>query len=229
MKVLKGNKIKFEDIKDALLKNAEAQFNKLNVIDKEIKMSVDVKKLLPSSTVHPNVTISRNAWMKMSYLVQHNDKELAWHGLVERKPNGVYLIYDILVYPQLVTGATVESDDSAYPMWLMTIPDEHFNEMRMQGHSHVNMGTSPSGTDKKYMDDMLKEVDDFYIFIILNKKGSMWMELVDKQLGFIFETKDISITIESSPEEDWAITETELHIKEYKRKHNQVYMEDFKL
>ena len=67
------------------------------------------------------------AWTKMVILIQEFDKEVAWHGLasrIESEGRNEYTIYDILVYPQEVTGATVNTDQEAYQTWLMAKDDE---------------------------------------------------------------------------------------------------------
>ena len=75
-----------------------------------------------------------------------------------------YLISDILVYPQEVTGSTVTTDQNEYEMWLMKQEDDVFNNIRMQGHSHVNMSTSPSSVDLNLYDGILSQLDsDMFI------------------------------------------------------------------
>ena len=50
----------------------------------------------------------------------------------------------------------------------------------MHGHSHVNMGTSPSATDTKLQEDHLAQLqdNDFYIFLIVNKKREIWCTIM---------------------------------------------------
>lgn len=145
--------------------------------------------------------ISEKAYAKQMLLVHTQDKEIAWHGTARRgcgEGEDVYFIDDILVYPQEVTGATVTTDQQKYQDWLYSNPDEVFNHLRMQGHSHVNMGVSPSTTDETLYSSLLKQLSsqDFYIFLILNKKGDVFCRIYDMATNAMFETNDVNIVVE---------------------------------
>jgi hypothetical protein len=140
------------------------------------------------------------AWQKMSALVREFDKEVAWHGIAFRSDDpekDEYTVSDILVYPQEVTGATVTTDQAKYQTWLMSHDDEVFNNIRMQGHSHVNMAVSPSGVDTALYDRILDQLDDtmFYIFLIWNKRGERTVKIYDLLKNVLFETADVDIAI----------------------------------
>ena len=51
------------------------------------------------------VRISPTAWMKIQALVVGYDKEVAWYATVEKIGIGEYRMKDILVYPQIASGA----------------------------------------------------------------------------------------------------------------------------
>ena len=154
------------------------------------------------------VFFTPDAWRKMQALISDFNKEVAWHGVAyrdndETKDN--YYITDILVYPQEVTGATVNTDQEKYEMWLMNHDDEIFNNIRMQGHSHVNMGVTPSGVDTSLYDRILDQLDDdmFYIFMIWNKRKEKTVKIYDLKKNILFETADV--TVETLPEEETVI------------------------
>ena len=153
--------------------------------------------------VKPKIIISKEAKNKMDTLIKKADGEIGWNGTVIRNGN-VFTITDIYVYPQKVGATTVTCDEKETGDWLNTLPDEVFNNLRFQAHSHVNMGVSPSGTDtvmfNKYLETL--DDDDFYIFMILNKKGDYYIEMYDKTQNIIFYKKDIEICIEGV-EEFW--------------------------
>ena len=50
------------------------------------------------------------AYAKMISLLMAFESEVAWHGVGKRVEGSVFLISDILVYPQTVSGVTVEMD-----------------------------------------------------------------------------------------------------------------------
>lgn len=139
------------------------------------------------------------AYLKMLTLVREFDKEVAWHGIAKRHDTeeDAYVISDILVYPQEVTGATVNTDQEKYQMWLMNHEDEVFNNIRMQGHSHVNMGTTPSTVDTSLYERLLDQLDDtmFYIFLIWNKRNEKTIKIYDLAKNVLFETADVTVSL----------------------------------
>lgn len=140
------------------------------------------------------------AWRKMQKLVESFSTEVAWHGVAYRgedETKNEYYITDILVYPQTVTGATVNTDQEKYEMWLMEHTDDVFNNIRMQGHSHVNMGVTPSGTDEAHQSKILEQLEDdmFYIFLIWNKRGDKTVRIYDFKKNILFETADVSVEV----------------------------------
>ena len=146
------------------------------------------------------------AFAKMSMLIKEFDKEVAWHGIARRADDDTsndYIIDDIVVYPQEVTGATVEMDTEKYATWIQdNIEDERFNHIYMQGHSHVNMTTSPSSVDLNHQDEILGMLgdDDFYIFMIWNKSFTSTNKIYDLKKNILFEDRDITVKILGQPE-----------------------------
>lgn len=145
-----------------------------------------------------NLTFSDIAWAKMNALISGFDSEVAWHGF-SRKDGNNYFIDDIVVYPQNVSSATVTTDQEEYEKWLAELNDDEFNSLRFQGHSHVNMSTSPSGVDTSLYDRILSQLtdEDFYIFAIWNKKGEHTVYIYDMVDNIKYDTKDIDITVET--------------------------------
>ena len=138
--------------------------------------------------------------MKMVTLVMNFDKEVAWHGIAQRSEDpdkDEYIISDILVYSQKVTASTVETDQEEYETWLYELPDEVFNKVRMQGHSHVNMSTYPSGVDTTHQGKIMAQLDDdmFYIFMIWNKRLEKWIKIYDFAKNTMFENTDVDVKI----------------------------------
>lgn len=140
------------------------------------------------------------AWIKMQALIREFDKEVAWHGVAKRGEDASkdeYYITDILVYPQKVTGAAVTTDQNRYQMWLYNHEDEVFNNIRMQGHSHVNMEVAPSGVDLSFYDRVLEQLEDnmFFIFMIWNKRGEKTIKIYDFNKNILFDTSDVTVEV----------------------------------
>ena len=146
------------------------------------------------------LSFSGLAYAKMLTLVSMFDSEVGWHGVCRRTnpEKSEFLISDILVYPQEVTGATVNTDQAKYETWLYEYPDEIFNDIRFHGHSHVNMGTTPSPTDIEHQNKLLNMLgdDDFYVFIIWNKKMQYTVRIFDMKVNILYETADVTLKVE---------------------------------
>lgn len=149
------------------------------------------------------IEFSDKAWIKIFALVHTYSTEVEWHGVVERKSHNTFYVKDILIFPHVVTGSTVTSDQKEYEAWLDTLDNDSFNALRFHGHSHVNMGVSPSGVDMEYRRKMLnsfgtptKSTDYFYIFLIFNKRGEISGEIYDLQNNALYSTDEITIVHE---------------------------------
>jgi hypothetical protein len=176
-------------------KDFEETLSSAKLSDGKISFSKSFGNIKRDATVF----FTHEAWQKMQALIKGFDKEVAWHGLAYRGEEGKdeYYITDILVYPQEVTGATVNTDQEKYQMWLMSHEDDVFNNIRMQGHSHVNMGVTPSGVDNSLYERILEQLDDemFYIFLIYNKKGDKTFKIYDLAKNILFETGDVTVKV----------------------------------
>lgn len=143
---------------------------------------------------------TETAWLKMQALIREYDKEIGWHGIARRGESAdkdEYIISDIIVYPQEVSGATVNTDQEEYQTWLYQLDDDIFNNLRMQGHSHVNMGVTPSAVDTTLYESLLSQLDDsmFYIFLIWNKRGDKTIKIYDLAKNILFETSDVKVSV----------------------------------
>jgi len=142
------------------------------------------------------------AWLKMQALISGFTSEVGWYCTARRSENeddDTYFIDDILVYPQSVTGAYVDFDEAEVSEWIFANrEDDRVFNIRAHGHSHVNMATTPSGTDKAHYKKILEGLtpDGFFIFMIWNKSGSSYCEIYDMKKNILFEDGDISMGID---------------------------------
>lgn len=162
---------------------------------------IDFHKNLTEIDRRAKLRFTEKAWLKITVLVSSFDSEVGWHGVAyrsEEEPD-TFVVDDILIYPQKVTGTTVTPDQVEYQNWLMTQPDEVFNNIRFQGHSHVNMGVNPSGVDTAFYEEILSQLDDtmFYIFLVINKKGDEHIRIYDMANNIFYGTKDVDVEIMS--------------------------------
>lgn len=181
-----------EDIRQIQEEFAET-IAKHNFADGELVFKASAKSDRKAKVIFKDL-----AWRKMKGLIDQMQSEVGWHGIAKRhedEDKDWYIIEDILIYPQEVTGVTVTTDDG-YRNWLFS--QEDLNNIRMQGHSHVNMSTSPSSTDWELYNDIRSQLtsDMFYIFMIWNKKSENTIMIYDMKKNLMFEDNDITYSVE---------------------------------
>lgn len=202
-----------DELKEMALAEFEKTLNALKMTDGKISYS---KNFTYKKDEKAMIYFAPLAYAKMVGLITSFDSEVAWHGVGERLEGANFLISDILVYPQTVTGSNVDMDTEAYAKWLMqNDDDERFNQIIMQGHSHVNFGTTPSTVDLNHQDGILSQLTDdmFYIFMIWNKKLEHTTKIYDLKFNTLYEDKDISYSITDGNELDGFVEEAKKQVK----------------
>lgn len=188
-------------ITEAIMEECRNDFEKALSGTKLVDGKITFTKTFNMEDRKATVYFTGEAWTKMVMLIKEFDKEVAWHGVahrVEDETKDEYVITDILVYPQEVTGASVEMDTEKYAEWIMAnVEDERFDNIHMQGHSHVNMSTSPSSVDINHQEEILNMLgdDDFYIFMIWNKSFVATNKIYDLKKNILFEDRDVTVKI----------------------------------
>lgn len=126
----------------------------------------------------PRVLISRAAYNAMWHYVDIASQEVGWLGTCLRQDKD-FLIEEVFLFKQEVSSVSTEiTADGLAEMaqeLISSRPDgvEVCNNLRFWGHSHVNMGTSPSGQDDSQMDVFKESGHPFFVRAILNKQGRM--------------------------------------------------------
>lgn len=131
----------------------------------------------------PVVAITTHALQQMRAYTEQCSDEIGWLGTVTYHPKeNAYLIHECRLFEQEVHSATTEITAeglSSFGEELLQQDDgmEVWNNLKMWGHSHVNMGTTPSGQDDDQMETF--QDNDFFIRIITNKKGALRCDVYD--------------------------------------------------
>ena len=135
----------------------------------------------------------------MRKLVSDTSTEIGWYGTVTKQPglDEVYIIDDIIVYPQRVTGVTCEQDDDKMFDFEMSLTTEQVNHKRFQGHSHVNMGVTPSGVDEQFYRDLLTQVNDYFIITVTNKREEYTTRFYDIANNIVYSDLPIRVITEN--------------------------------
>lgn len=214
MKILKFSASHKQKIIDALIEKIDAAQN-----IKEIE-AIKIPAMGKVSDIKaPTILYTAQAYFKMHALIQSCDVEIQWHGIVDHEEEtNTYIVRDILMYHQYVSGGRVDTDDTKYAKWLMEQmrDKETFKKIRMHGHSHVKMKTGASAIDNAYQADMAAHFTDFYIFVIGNKDQEFNHMVYDVKQNAFFEKTDIELgmILQEEPRittKEWG----DLAVKEY--------------
>lgn len=121
--------------------------------------------------MYNKVIISEHAGAKIDRLILNQNKEVGFYGTIEYKDQTI-IVTDIMLYPQIVTGVTVNTDDARMAQWFIGNAPT-INSIRFHGHSHVNMGTTPSGVDTSFYKNLVANLqpNEVYVFMIFNKRN----------------------------------------------------------
>lgn len=180
-----------------MIQAATAEFNERLTKHRAMCGAVQYTKTFEDKNDKAVLYFTQLAWNKMTALLREFSKEVAWHGVASRVDGeeNAYVVSDIMVYPQTVGPATVDMDEVAYSKWIVDHDgDERFQSIYFQGHSHVNMPTSPSGTDEKHQEEIISQLgpDDFYIFVIYNKALNRHIRIFDMKKNRMYDNEDVT-------------------------------------
>ena len=113
----------------------------------------------------------------MCLIVEMAPKEVGWLGTIDRMPSGNFYIDEIFVPEQEVTGAETDPTDEGQFKVMNELAEmgeegmKKIERLRFWGHSHVHMGTSPSGTDENTPFNYQRLGLPWFIRGIFNKLG----------------------------------------------------------
>jgi len=123
------------------------------------------------------VYLTPEAYRRICAIVDIAPLEVGWLGSVRILPNGDFLIENVFLVKQSVTATETElSVDGVSDLVVELLKQgesglAQVNKLHFWGHSHVRMGTYPSGTDERTMERFCAEGHEFYIRGIVNKLG----------------------------------------------------------
>ena len=139
-------------------------------------------------TQAPVVYYAPNILETIHYIVQKCPQEVGWLGTVERMGYD-YLITSIYLPEQEVTGTETDISGETLAKIGMEMLEEGKDPDTLYywGHSHVNMGVSPSGQDESMIAEYLEAGCKHFIRGIYNKAGAAKVDVYDTQRGLVFQ------------------------------------------
>lgn len=195
--------INLEPIKTEIREKLIEKYNTTLYMNTDvIDVRVDIKEMLEQymkehELKEPTVYITADAYIKLRKLVEDTTTEIGWYGIVSTFPGleATYCIEDIIVYPQTVSGATCTQDDDKMFEFEMSLTTEQVNHKRFHGHSHVNMGVTPSGVDEQFYTDLLTQVEDYFIIMVTNKKGDTYIRFYDVEHNIVYSNVPLNVLL----------------------------------
>lgn len=174
----------------------------MSAFKENVKRTTTVKVL---DRFLPNIIINPDALVKMQIFVENCTEEVGWLGTAYKsEKSNTIMIDDMFLFDQEVHSTTTEIT----PEGLTTFGEailaetngmEIWNNLKVWGHSHVNMTVSPSGQDNSQMETFAEGGHDWFIRIIANKRGEMCLDLYNYEQGIIYN--DLPWTESVSAEE----------------------------
>jgi len=155
----------------------------------------------------PTVFMTREAYSRMYHYVDLALEEVSWLGTVRIMSCGNYLIEEVFLLEQTVSSAQTELSTDGQAILVQHLINtrsdgvEIANRLLFWGHSHVHMGTGPSGQDDQQVEQFRENGCPWFIRGIVNKKGRMEFTIFLYQAGLkivdapwaIYEPVDESI------------------------------------
>lgn len=133
----------------------------------------------------PTVLVAPQAMADMWDLTDLHRDEIGWLGSVRILARSQFLIEEIFLVEQRAHSATTEiSEDGLAKLaedLLGNRGDEGLdivNRIRFWGHSHVNMGLTPSSQDESMLRKLAEDTGDYFIAARTNKRGLMRYDLL---------------------------------------------------
>lgn len=119
---------------------------------------------------------------KMELYCDLSEGEIGWLAFVEKFDNQGFLITDCVLLEQEVHSTTTEITPEGLLKFWNNTPIEQQCKIKMWGHSHVNMGVSPSSQDNSQM-EYFKDGNPWFIRLITNKKREYHIDIYDYANG----------------------------------------------
>jgi hypothetical protein len=143
------------------------------------------------------ILFTDQAWRMVMLAAKFKSLEVAFFGRCAIE-DGIAVVDDILIPPQEVAGAAAEMEVEQLD-WLMEqiiqrgdTADQWFGNI-FWGHSHVNMGTSPSGTDHDTLKKLAKQSNKGYALgVVVNQKSEATGWAAYRSKNPVFGTEDMA-------------------------------------
>lgn len=158
---------------------------------------MDFKQSSKATTVQvldsfiPTIIISKDALAKMQLYCDLCDTEIGWLGTAFFDNKSTIYVEDVFLFKQDVHHTTTEITPEGLEEFAAELLQQEnglslWNNLRLWGHSHVNMSTNPSSQDNEQMETFAEGGHDWFLRIIANKKGDITIDLYNYTQGIVY-------------------------------------------
>lgn len=132
----------------------------------------------------PTIQVMPLALSDMWEITDLHTAEIGWLGAVRLLDRSTFLIEEVFLVEQGAHAATTEIDPSGLAKLAQELLVERtdgadlLNRIRFWGHSHVNMGLTPSGQDDKQLRQLAADAEDYFLAARTNKRREMRIDLL---------------------------------------------------
>ena len=139
----------------------------------------------------PKLYMSGMIYNQVLNLVNSTDLEMTILFSISRDKNN-FVVNKVLIPPQWNEPAETKTIDSKYPKWCI---EQYKNKDNLNGdgHTHPSFSVSPSGYDHNYFEQMKKDTNDFKFRLIINQKGNIHCDLIDKIKNIIIKNMPVTV------------------------------------
>lgn len=169
----------------------------------EIAKQTTFTTLVSIKITAPTIKITKNAVKWLTAMADLHSHEVGVFGFVDELPDNVYVVRDIF-YPKHseANGATCEispEGETLMAEWLMSHNrEDDLSKVKFWGHSHVDMGVSPSVQDEEQSIKRMNMNESYLIRGIFNKAGLLSISFYD----YINKRRFDNIKWETDEDED---------------------------
>lgn len=152
-------------------------------------------------------------------IASNGTNEISWYGSVLEPAEGQFIVDDIFVPEQEVTGGTTRATDAGFAKLHEFLRQTDAGQDKLRrlfywGHSHVNMAPNPSAQDVQTLGSLVQRGYEKYIRGIFNRRGeaTVWLCQDGPYFSAAIPVKDFDVIRE--------ISESDMAYLDYALKNN---------
>lgn len=142
-------------------------------------------KNLKACDLNPQLYIDEKTYIELLQHVKSTDLEITFILHIEKENNNKYVVQNYYIPPQWNEPMETKTIDSEYPKWCFELVKSKV-KLNGHGHTHPKFSTNPSGYDVNFFEDLIKDTKSYQFRLIMNQKGEINCDLIDKINGFAF-------------------------------------------